>query len=102
MSDYRDPNDPLWRNATYNPDERAFNASWGWIAGAVFLVVVLAIAVGIRHEPTRTASNDVGPPASSRLAPPPSALNPAAPNNPASPSLMPRPAPAPEGTPSGQ
>ena len=38
MSDYRDPNDPMYR---YEPADRT-GMSWGWIAGAVFLVIVLA------------------------------------------------------------
>ena len=47
--DYR--NDPLRRDPAYDPDARAMNATWGWIAAAVFLVVVLAVAFGIGHEP---------------------------------------------------
>jgi hypothetical protein len=47
MSDYRNPNDPLG-NTT----------SWGWIAGALFLVIVLGLAFSVGHEPTRVASNE--------------------------------------------
>ena len=51
MSDYRnqdfnDPNldDPLRRDVS--PDARASNATWGWIAAAIFVVAVLAVAFG--------------------------------------------------------
>jgi len=79
MSDYRNSdfdyrNDPLRRDPAYDPDARAMNATRGWIAAAIFIVVVLAVAFGIGHEPghsgTSTASNDVTPPAATRMAPP--------------------------------
>ena len=77
MSDYRnsefDPrNDSSRREPAYDADARVMNATWGWIAAAVFIVVVLAIAFGIGHEHVRTntASNDVTPPAATRMAPP--------------------------------
>jgi hypothetical protein len=57
MSDYRDPNDPMYGNRGYEPADRT-GTSWGWIAGAVFLVIVLALAFGVGHEPTRVASNN--------------------------------------------
>lgn len=73
-SDYDYRNDPMRRDPAYDPDARAMNATWGWIAAAVFIVVVLAVAFGIGHEPgqsgSRTASNDVTPPAATRMAPP--------------------------------
>ncbi len=85
MSDYRDPNDPMWRNTTYDPDTRGSGTSWGWIAAALFLVVVLAIVFGVKHEPNQqTASNE--PPASSHM------TNPAAP--PMTPGQPSTPAPA--------
>jgi len=94
MSDYRNSefgNDPLRRDPPYDPDARAMNATWGWIAAAVFIVVVLAVAFGIGHEPgqsgTSTASNDVTPPAATRMAPP---LTPASPTAP--PAVTPAPA----------
>jgi hypothetical protein len=95
MSDYRNSefgNDPLRRDPSYDPDARAMNATWGWIAAAVFIVVVLAVAFGIGHEPnTRTASNnDVTPPAATRMAPP---LTPASPTAPTAPPAI-TPAPA--------
>jgi hypothetical protein len=96
MSDFRNSefdyrNDPMRRDPTYDPDARAMNATWGWIAAAVFIVVVLAVAFGIGHGPnqsgTNTASNDVMPPAATRMAPPLSPATPAPtapmPNSPA-------------------
>jgi hypothetical protein len=54
---YRDPNDPMSGNLGYEPAGR--NAGWGWIAAAVFLVVVLAIAFGVGHTPNdRVAMNN--------------------------------------------
>jgi hypothetical protein len=81
MSDYRNPNDPLWRGAQYEPATSGNNVGWGWIAGALALVILVAIAFGVGHSPTETASNDVSPQAN-RMTPPPSAprhVNPAAP-----------------------
>jgi hypothetical protein len=70
MSDYRNPDDPMWRNASYDPQARIETAAWGWIAAAVFLVVVLAVAFGVQHEPSqRTAATT--PPVANGLAPPP-------------------------------
>src|ERR1700676_3820770 len=60
MSDYRNSeygNDPLRRDPPYDPDARAMNATWGWIAAAVFIVVVLAVAFGIGHEPGQSGTN---------------------------------------------
>jgi hypothetical protein len=95
MSDYRDPNEPMWRNTPYTADRRSYNATWGWVAGAVFLVIVLAIAFGVRNEPTHTASNDAAP--SARMAP----ARPMNPAGPANPSLRPAPVPAPIPAPQG-
>jgi len=93
MSDYRDPNDPMWRDTGYEPAAGNTGSIWGWIAGAVFLAVVLLIVFSAQREPTRTASNDVTPPASTRMAPH-TGLNPISPTNPATPA----PVPAPKGT----
>ena len=86
MSNYGnfDQNDPLRREPPYDPDAKAMNAAWGWIAAAVFLVVVLAVAFGIGHEPgaINTASNDSTPPAVQHMTPPaagPTTITPAAP-----------------------
>jgi hypothetical protein len=73
MADYRNPNDPFYRDDQVGSSSNS--AAWGWIAGALFLVVILAIALG--HEPTMTASNDTTPPASTRMAPPANPINPA-------------------------
>jgi hypothetical protein len=95
MSDYRNSEfdyrkDPSRREPAYDPDARAMNATWGWIVAAVFIVVVLAVAFGIGHEPgqsgTNTASNDVTPPAATRMAPP---LVPVPPANTTSPAATP-------------
>jgi hypothetical protein len=43
---------------------------WGWIAGAVFVIVMLAL-VFTGSESTRTANNDAGPPAGATTTAPP-------------------------------
>jgi|HubBroStandDraft_2_1064218.scaffolds.fasta_scaffold07269_6 hypothetical protein len=87
MSDYRNydygnPNDPLRGDPQFDPNARPPNPAWGWIAAAIFLVVVLAVAFGYGHKPgqlgTNTASNDIAPPAATHMTapapvPPPSA-----------------------------
>src|SRR5262245_5890552 len=61
MSDYRDPNDPLYGNTWYQPPSRT--STWGWIAGgAAALVIVLGLIFAAGHEPTRVASNNATPP----------------------------------------
>jgi hypothetical protein len=78
MSDYRNPNDsndPLGRDFRDNPETRGANAVWGWIAGVVFLAVVVAVAFSVAHGPNRagsnnTLANNMSPPASSRMTPP--------------------------------
>jgi hypothetical protein len=72
MSQY-DPNDPLWRGPAYEPATRGKNSGWAWIAAAVIVVALIAVAVGFRHQaPVQTASNDmVGRPAPNHLAPQP-------------------------------
>jgi len=86
--DYRNPDDPLWRGQPYEPATEATGASWAWIAGALVVVVLVAIAFGIGHEPARTASNDS--PTAAHVAPPPVAPRAF---NPAAPGLAPPPAP---------
>jgi hypothetical protein len=73
--DYRNPEDPFPNDAKLDPHARAPNAAWGWIAAAVFLAVILAVAFGAGHRPgqplgTDTASNDAAPPAATQMAPP--------------------------------
>jgi hypothetical protein len=81
MSNY-DYNDPLRRDPPYDPVASDMNATWGWIAAAVFIVVILAVAFGIGHQGqsgTNTAQNEFGPPAATRMAPPPATMSPIAP-----------------------
>jgi hypothetical protein len=97
--DYRDPNDPLRRDPPLDLNTSAMNATWGWIAAAVFLVVVLAVAFGTGHQPYQiTASNDVAPPAVTHMAPPTMAPAPGPVTTTAQPPITPAPAaPAPNG-----
>jgi hypothetical protein len=85
---YRNPEDPFRDDAKVDPDVRAGNTAWGWIAAAVFIVVILAAAFGIGHQSgqpgTNTAANDTMPPAVTQMAPP----------APITPPLAARPAPA--------
>jgi hypothetical protein len=86
MSDYRNSEYEYRNEQPYDPVARDMNATWGWIAAAVFIVIVLAVAFGVGHSPnTTTASNDVTPPAATRTAPPPASMQPItpAPNSPA-------------------
>jgi len=80
MSDYRNPNDPMWQSGDYEPAGRSYGSGWGWIAGAVVLVVLVAIIFGAGHGPTKTAMNENGPTAGNLAAPPaPTPANPALP-----------------------
>ena len=80
MSDYRNPNDPLWRGAEYEPTTRGRDIGWGWIAGVLAIVVVVAIAFGVGRGPTETASNEASPAATKAPpAPVPHPMNPALP-----------------------
>jgi hypothetical protein len=98
MSDYRNPDydyrnaeDPFRRDAKLDPDTRAANVAWGWIAAAVFVVAILAVAFGMGHQSggTNTASNDVTPPAINHMSPPatvpPPTMAPTPPNPPPAP-----------------
>lgn len=71
--DYRYPEDPFRNNSQLDSNLGAPSAAWGWIAAAVFLVVVLAVAFGFGHKPgqlgTNTASNDITSPAAAHMAP---------------------------------
>ena len=72
--DYRNPDDPFRADANLDPNVRAPSAAWGWVAAAVFLVIVLAVAFGFGHHPgqlgTNTASNEISPPAVNHMSPP--------------------------------
>lgn len=46
-SDYLHPEDPFRRDTKLDPDVRAANSAWGWIAAAVFLAVILTVAFGV-------------------------------------------------------
>jgi hypothetical protein len=84
MSDYRNFKDPMGRDVRYDPDMRGGGrASWGWIAAAVVVLIVLAVAFSTGHGPNRTASNDLAPPPASRMAPSIDRPSPANPGNPA-------------------
>jgi hypothetical protein len=101
MSDYRnandpldrDPNDPATGTTGYEPATGRAGTPWGWIALAVFVVIVLGVAYGVGHEPNRFASNEAAPPPvtqPSPLAPPAAMTNP---GRPMTPGLAPAPAP---------
>jgi hypothetical protein len=53
MSDYNNPNDPSRRDSPYDLNARRGNAASGWIAGGVFLVIIIGLAFGIGHMPNR-------------------------------------------------
>jgi hypothetical protein len=97
MTDYRDPNDPLRRDTMYDPNVRSSNAAWGWIAGIVFLGIIVALAFGVGRSPNQNGTNVATntPPAATQTVPGPGpgsrAFTPA-PNNPAP--ANPAPAPA--------
>ena len=69
MSDYRDRNDPLYGNTSYEPVDSRGGTVWSWIAGAAVLVIVVAALWRCSHEPSRVASN--GMQSTTRIAPPP-------------------------------
>ena len=78
MSDYRNPNDPMWQGGEYEPAGRSYGSGWGWIAGAVVLVVLVAIIFGAGRGPTKTAFNENRPTGDLAAPPPaPGAVNPA-------------------------
>ena len=68
MSDYRDPYardpmDPAEPTLRRSELRRSSNSGLGWIAGALFLVVVLALIFGLGRSGDHTASNTSNPPA---------------------------------------
>jgi hypothetical protein len=73
---YRDPNEPL-ESARMRSDMQQANTGVGWIAGAVFLIVVLALIFGLGRTGDRTAETGTTPPAATTgAAPPPPATAP--------------------------
>jgi hypothetical protein len=90
MTDYRDPYFDHHRPAGFDADARVTNATWGWIAAGVFLVVILAVGFGLGHQPghggTNTAMNTPAPPSAvTHMNPPTFAPATPAPNTPAQP-----------------
>jgi hypothetical protein len=79
MSDYRspDPNDPYARNDPYVRNSMQSAATWGWIAGGIVLVAILAFVI-MSGSDTRMASDNTRPPAttSAPAKPPPAPANP--------------------------
>jgi len=74
MSDYRDPRlDPLDPAAPggMGTEIRRSNSGVGWIAGAIFLVVILALIFGLGRSGDRSASTGTTPPAATTGAAPP-------------------------------
>lgn len=51
MSEFRNPNDPLGRDSPYDLNAREGKA-WTWIAGAILVVILVALAFGINHTNT--------------------------------------------------
>ena len=75
MSDYRDPynRDPMGPAGAGTRQVRRANSGLGWIAGAVFLVIVLALIFGLGRSGEHTASTGASPPATTTGAAPPPA-----------------------------
>ena len=73
-SDYRGLDDSLANDSDRDADAPATNTVWGWVVGAVFVLVIIAVIFGSEHRQgssgTNTASNSVTAPATSRMAPP--------------------------------
>jgi hypothetical protein len=82
MSDYRDPrNDPLDPAGTtgLRDSMQRSNSGLGWIAGAIFLVVVLALIFGLGRQGDQSATSTGSSPPVTTGAAPPSTTPPAAP-----------------------
>jgi hypothetical protein len=84
MSEYRNTNDPMRRDTPYDLSSRDGMGSWGWAAGAVLVVILLALAFGIGHTPSQT-----GPTVAANNTPMNQQVP--APNGPASPAYTPAP-----------
>lgn len=85
MSDNGNPNDPMWQPREYGPARRSYGSGWGWLAGAVVVLALLAIVFGVSHGPTKTAMNESRPTAGNLAIPAPAARD----ANPARPGLTP-------------
>ncbi|HEX4408412.1 MAG TPA: hypothetical protein VH206_06550 [Xanthobacteraceae bacterium] len=94
----RDPNDPYRNDPNLASAGGADNTAWGWIAAAVFVLVIVAVGFGLGHKPgengINTASNDMSPPAVTRIPPPVPMPAPTMAPAPATPSAPVTPAPA--------
>jgi hypothetical protein len=84
MSDYRNLDDPLQRDSPNDLNARTGNAASGWIAGGVFLLILIGLAFGVGHMPNQGNSNTVA------NNPPPPATQPA-PSGPATRTYSPTP-----------
>jgi hypothetical protein len=64
MTDFRDPNyrEPNRFEMDRRADMGSSGSMWGWIAGAVFLVLVLAVIFGLGGNDSRTAGTNTGSP----------------------------------------
>jgi hypothetical protein len=93
MADYRDPNDPSRRQAPFDPNVQGATGAWGWVTGAVLVVIVLAAIFGLGHAPDQAGKSTLAKNT------PPSAQTAPAPASPASRAYSPAPltpgAPAP-------
>ena len=56
MSDYRDPNDPMYG---YEPANRT--GIWGWIAGAAGLVIILVLGMAWAWDTDQPVSRRITP-----------------------------------------
>jgi hypothetical protein len=84
MSEYRNANDPTRRNEPYDLNARG-GGSAGWIAGAVVVVILLALAFGAGHMPNQSGTDRMANNAPMMTQPAP------APSGPASSSYTPAP-----------
>jgi uncharacterized iron-regulated membrane protein len=101
MSDYRNPNDPSWRDSPYDLNARTGNATSGWIAGGVFLLILIGLAFGVGHMPNHGNNNSVAnntPPPTTQPAPTGPATHTFSPT-PMSPAQSPTRTPVPDSTP---
>jgi hypothetical protein len=78
--------------AAYGRTARSSNAMWGWILGAVALVVVLFLIFGLGGEGTRTADTPGDRPAATTGAAPPASTGAAPPARTTPPAGSPAPA----------
>lgn len=97
MSEYRNPNDPLQRDLPYDLNSRTGNVASGWVAGGVFLVIVIGLVLDIGHMPNQanhnTTIDSASPPAAQPSGPASRTYSPT-PMNPEQ-NATPGPAPAP-------